>query len=150
MWKTLITAGLVALSCGTASAYDPSSFGTKLPPTTTIPNCIQDQYGNQYRDLSFDLPHRIVTGVIVPYQCGSVWALSGSWDVNPEGRIILELTGANGQVASGCVNIYKLRGIYPASSWNYDTGYGAQEFRYAACGSTARLSSATGGMLGIK
>jgi hypothetical protein len=82
----------------------------ELPPTTTIPDCIQDQFGNQYDRLGFDLPNRIVTGIVHATQCGADWPMIGSWDNDAAGQIILELSIANTPQSSGCVDIYKLRG----------------------------------------
>jgi hypothetical protein len=67
----------------------------ELPSTTTIPDCIQDQFGNQYDRLGFDLPNRIVTGIVHATQCGADWPMIGSWDNDAAGQIILELSVAN-------------------------------------------------------
>ena len=113
----------------------------ELPPTTTtIPDCIQDQFGNQYDRLGFDLPNRIVTGIVHATQCGADWPMIGSWDSDAAGQIILELSVANTPQSSGCTDMYKLRGVYPAATWNYTSGFGGQPFSYVTCGSIASVS----------
>jgi hypothetical protein len=63
------------------------------------------------------------------------WPMIGSWDVDPAGKIIMELSVAN-TPNSPCVDMYKLRGVYPKATWNYTSGFGNQSFSYVACTSS--------------
>jgi hypothetical protein len=138
MKKSIWAASLLVLFCGSASAVD-------LPPTTTIPDCIQDQYGNQYDRLFFDVPNRIVTGIAHVKQCGADWPMIGSWDGDAAGQIILELSVANFPNSGGCVDMYKLRGVYPAAAWSYPSGFANQPFSYVSCGSRALVAEQSAG-----
>ncbi len=140
---------LGAVLCGNAGA-------TALPPQTDIPTCIQDQYGNQYDKLAFDVARRIITGIAHNRQsCDKDWPMIGSWDVDPDGKIIMELSVANPSPSSGCTEMYKLKGVYPEAAWNYTSGYGSQEFKYAPCSSKPpilkkALEKGSGGARGVK
>lgn len=51
--------------------------------------------------------------------------------------------------------MYKLKGVYPEAAWNYTSGYGSQEFKYAACASKPPVIKAfhekgAGGARGLK
>jgi hypothetical protein len=135
MKKAIWSMSILSLWCGSASAVD-------LPPTTTIPTCIQDQYGNQYDQLVFDVQHRIITGIVHQTQCGADWPMIGSWDGDAAGQIILELSAANFPNSAGCVDMYKLRGLYPEAEWNYTSGFGSQPFSYVACGTRPLVAEA--------
>jgi hypothetical protein len=132
MKKSVLMVALCAVLCGSASAVE-------LPPTTVIPECIQDQYGNQYGRLVFDLTHRIITGIAHVTQCRSDWSMIGSWDVDSAGGIIMELTAAN-TPNSPCVDMFKLRGVYPDATWNYTSGFGGQPFSYIPCTSLSNIT----------
>ena len=138
MKRYALAAAILGLGYGSAGAV-------VLPPTTTIPACIQDQFGNRYSGLVFDVSHRIVTGSALPTQCGGTWSMVGSWDVALDGKINLEISVSNDSPVASCVDIYKLKGIYPAATWNYDTGFGAQAFKYVACGASPAAPSGPGG-----
>jgi hypothetical protein len=96
-----------------------------------IPECIQDQYGNQYDRLVFDLTHRIITGIAHITQCSSDWPMIGSWDVDSAGGIIMELTAA----IPPRVRVWtcSAAGRVSDATWNYTSGFGGQPFVYIPC-----------------
>jgi len=124
------------------------SMNGSAPPGFSLPACIQDQYGTQYDQLVVDSVHQIVTGVIVNPGCGDDWSMVGSYTIDRNGPVILELSGANNDGDTACVPIYKLKGAYPSANWFYNTGFQTnQPFKYAACSAPSeRRDTGSGGM----
>ncbi len=56
----------------------------------------------------------------------------------------MELSVANTPNSPSCVDMYKLRGVYPKATWNYTSGFGSQSFSYVACTARAPLFFDTG------
>jgi hypothetical protein len=108
-------------------------------------NCVQDQYGNQYK-FALDATHQYITGSATNAQgcSGSTWPLLGSYTYTEKG-ILVEFTLVNPSSDSGCVNAYKLKGIWPNSAWYYEGGYGAQEFTFVPCGTALAADAAKAG-----
>ena len=109
--------------------------------------CIQDQYGSKYA-LTIDTTHQYITGTVEGGQGGGPWILTGSYvQSSPSDPWIFELTVTNtqGTGQSGHVPVYKLKGVEPSAAWYYETGYGAQEFQFAACTAAAAAAEASRG-----
>ena len=117
-----------------------------------LPQCLQDQFGNQYQNLVQDNVHHIVTGVVYNAQgCGQGWTMVGSW-VPTDKFTVLELTVANNS-GSDCAAIYKLKGRYPNANWFYDFGFEKKQgFKYAACSANSPVvpDMGVGGAHGLK
>ncbi len=109
----------------------------KKMSATAAPFCVQDQYGNQYT-FTVDAAHGYITGHATNHQgcTGGTWPLLGSYEVTAAGTMV-EFTLRNPSATSSCVPDYKLKGIWPKSAWYYESGYGAQEFTFTACGGKA-------------
>ncbi len=121
-----------------------------------LPQCLQDQYGNQYQNLVQDNVHHIVTGVVYPGQqgCGvsGDWTMVGSW-VPKDKFTVLEITVANNTLPTSCVPIYKLKGRYPSANWFYVDGFQqSQPFSYTTCSANSPVvpDAGVGGAHGLK
>lgn len=115
-------------------------------PSFVLPSCLQDQYGNQYFQLSMLTNYGIVTGQVKPgqNQCQANYTMVGSWTLNSAGQVILEISVANNS-GNSCASIYKLKGPYPFADWFYSSNQNtAQNFRYAACSADSPTVPDTG------
>lgn len=104
--------------------------------------CVEDQYGNQ-TTLSLDNQHGLLIGTadvtLSGCQTSFYYALGSFWRSN--GQILYEVSFVNplGDGDAFCVNGYKNYGTYPNSAWAYfDSGYGAQTFRWKKCGTAQK------------
>ena len=140
--------GLVLASLA-VGALAPRMARPALPAALVGSACLQDQYGNQY-SFTVDEEHGYLFGTMTDGQgCGTTaWPLTGSF-VQTEDGLMLELTVANPDGGAFCVPTFKLKGLFPRFAWYYDSGYGAQESAYTACGADVTADPSAGGLLGI-
>jgi hypothetical protein len=117
--------------CGSTVALLASLRSSDIPPAS---GCLQDQYGDQWNFFT-DFDHRSFAGTVTMAQgCADpTFHMIGSYV-----RRVFAFTAINplGDGDPNCIATFMVKGAYPNSAWFYDTGFGAQEFTWAMCGTT--------------